>query len=225
MRESSEIRILPGNTLSLEQMVNQGMTFTSDKSIRAALKLDFENTYRDDPDAVVIEELGLTHGAARVDMAVVNGVIHGYELKSDRDTLHRLPEQVKIYNSVLDLITLVVGKIHLHDAIKLVPDWWGIILAKPSPNGADVSLITLRDAEENPKKEKVAIASLLWRDEALQLLEEIGQAKGVRSKPRKFLYERLASVLADDSLRAKVRKCLLTRVGWRSALPRMSSGD
>jgi hypothetical protein len=205
-------------------MINQYLTFTTDPSIRAALRSGFANACRDDPEAVVIEELGLNHGAVRVDMAVVNRVIHGYELKSDRDTLNRLPEQAKIYNSVLDRITLVVAKNHLCNAIKLVPDWWGIILAKPSANDDRVSLVTLRDAEENPEKQKVAIASLLWRDEALQLLEEVGEAKGVRSKPRRFLYERLASVLDDVSLRAKVRKCLLTRVGWRSAIPRTSSG-
>ena len=35
----------------------------------------------------IVDDLGLRHGVARVDVAVVNGIIHGYELKSDKDNL------------------------------------------------------------------------------------------------------------------------------------------
>lgn len=213
------------NTLSSNKMANSGITSTSDRSIRKALRSDFENTYRDEPHAVIFEELGLIHGAARVDMAVVNGTIHGYELKSDSDTLKRLPGQAKIYNSVLDRVTLVVGKHHLYDAIKLVPDWWGIILAKPGAKNGPISLITMREAEENPAKDSVAIASMLWRNEALQMLEASGQARGLRSKPRRFLYERLAILFDEEALSAKVREYLLTRVGQRSEIRRTLSDD
>ena len=51
---------------------------TNDKMIRAHLIGLLEETCRDKSETRIIEELGITHGAARVDIAVVNGVIHGY---------------------------------------------------------------------------------------------------------------------------------------------------
>jgi hypothetical protein len=49
----------------------------------------------------MLDEFGLEHGEVRVDVAVINGELHGYEIKSERDTLERLPRQVKAYSAVL----------------------------------------------------------------------------------------------------------------------------
>src|SRR6266446_8136444 len=101
----------------------------NDHQLRQALKRKVLARYAKDPDTCIVDELGLRHGAARVDIAVVNGIIHGFELKSDKDNLKRLPHQIQIYSSVLDKVTLVVGMRHAHEATKLVPDWWGIKIA------------------------------------------------------------------------------------------------
>jgi hypothetical protein len=206
-------------------MNNLGFAPTNDRVIRTALKEKLWEAHRQEPQVRIIEELGITHGAARVDIAVVNGIIHGYELKSDLDTLHRLPEQMRIYNSVLDQVTLVVGKNHLYEAINTVPEWWGITIAKAINSSGAISFCNIRRAEDNPEKNSVDIASLLWRDEALCILEEMDQSRGVRSKPRKFLYERLADVLDQPALRAKVRECLSVRKDWRFEKPCMQGGD
>jgi len=199
-------------------MIQFQHTVTTDKLIRTALKHNLEVKYKGKSHTKIVEELGLTHGAARVDIAVVNGILHGYELKSDLDTLNRLPEQMKVYNSVLDKITLVVGKQHLHSAIKVVSDWWGISVAKIlKPNGK-IIFYNIREPEENPLKDSVAIAKLLWREEALDILEQLNQADGVRSKKRQIIYERLVKVLDQKTLRKKVRDCLFFRTNWRSVL-------
>jgi hypothetical protein len=39
-----------------------------------------------DLDTRVVEEMGIWAGSVRVDIAVINGEFHGFELKSDRDT-------------------------------------------------------------------------------------------------------------------------------------------
>lgn len=190
------------------------LKLTSDKLIRVALKKQLEKRYREDPSAKIIEEMGISHGAARVDIAVVNGVLHGYELKSDLDTLYRLPEQMRIYNSVFDQVTLVVGKSHLHEAVKLIPEWWGVVIAKKDI-GNKVIFQTIREADNNHSKDSVSIARLLWRSEALFILEEVGQAKGLRAKPRKDIYERLAKVVDQNFLSEKVRERLFLRTNWR----------
>ena len=205
-------------------MNNSNFISTSDKLIRDALKESFKKTYEEDPDSKIIEELGIAHGAVRIDIVVINNVIHGYELKSDIDTLDRLPGQMKIYNKVLDRVTLVVGKNHLHEAIKVVPEWWGITIAKISAPCKKVVFYNIREAEENPDQDNHAVASLLWRNEALDILEKIGEANGVRSKTRNIIYERLTEVLDKQTLMAEVREHLCTRLNWRSDLQCMLNG-
>ena len=186
-----------------------------DCQIRKALKHGLQARYSGDGKTVIIEELGLRHGAARVDVAVVNGLLHGFEIKSDKDTLRRLPDQAKTYGSVLDRVTLVVGHRHFGEATQIVPTWWGIQVASMGPDGG-ICISNVRVPLDNPCPSPVAVAKLLWRDEALALLEELGKADGVRSKPRAAIYARLAEVCVLDQIRAKVRQQLRTRTGWRS---------
>jgi len=53
--------------------------------IRRALLADVRQRHRDEPDTLIREELGVCQGIARVDLAVVNGSVHGYEIKSEQD--------------------------------------------------------------------------------------------------------------------------------------------
>ncbi|MEA3463613.1 MAG: sce7726 family protein [Patescibacteria group bacterium] len=203
----------------------QHFLLINDHNIRVALINYLEKSYSKIPDTKIIEELGITHGAARIDIAVINGVMHGYEIKSDIDTLERLPEQMDEFNTVFDKVTLVVGKRHLYDAINLVPDWWGIMLAKVDTNNM-IIFNTIREDNNNPGQVGISIARLLWREEALQILEKRNKATGVRSKPREFIYERLANTLNVDDLKEQVRYALLiSREDWRSDLRLILNGD
>lgn len=108
----------------------------NDNQIRSALKQKLFVQYFRDSETLILDEVGIRHGAARIDLVVVNGTLHGFEIKSDRDTLKRLPKQVRIYNPVLDRITLVVGHRHADEAMQIVPEWWGVKLAVIGPRGA-----------------------------------------------------------------------------------------
>lgn len=196
-------------------MMKSSSMMTSDVLIRTELKENLETLHKKDRHTRIIEELGLRHGAARIDIAVVNGSLHGYELKSDLDTLKRLPDQIKIYNSVLDKITLVVGKHHLHPAIKIIPDWWGIVIAKMINSRGKIVFYNIRKAVNNPLKDSIAIAKLLWREEALDILEKLNKADGMRTKRRQIIYEHLANSISQETLRKKVRDYLFFRTNWR----------
>lgn len=196
---------------------------TNDRIIRSALKKKLQETHKDDPKLRIVEELGVRHGAARVDIAVINGVLHGYEIKSDRDTLLRLPEQMEMYNSVFDKITLVVGKSHLHDAINVVPDWWGITIAKIDINNS-VVFSYIREAKDNLEQSSISMARLLWRSEGLELLEQAGKADGLRSKPRSNIYEKLSEIFDQETLGKKVREVLFLRRDWRADAPLVLNG-
>jgi hypothetical protein len=186
-----------------------------DVDVRAALHSQLsESIGPHGDDTLVVDELGLC-GTARVDVAVVNGSLSGFELKSDVDTLRRLPAQVETYGTVLDHVTLVVTERHLEPASALVPDWWGVLVAKVE-NG-QVALTATRPPGANPAVDPAALAQLLWRDEALSVLTHRGLDAGVRSKPRWALWERLAQSLELDELRDEVRAALKRRRGWRAA--------
>lgn len=194
----------------------QKMNQTNDTIIRESLITLLTEECAAFPDHRIIPELGLWHGAARIDVAVVNGVLHGFEIKSDRDTLSRLPEQMQAYNAIFDQVTLVVGSKHFVDAFKLVPEWWGIKTAHVSEDGL-VSFNTIRRPRNNPEQDDVSIARLLWRREALDLLESLGKADGVRSKPREAVYERLVASLELEPLKRHVWGVLQSpRQDWRS---------
>src|SRR5260370_36720159 len=98
----------------------------NDRDVRKALRAQLILEHRGEPDTLMIQEMAIPRGAARIDIAVVNGWLHGYEIKSDLDTLVRLVSQRDAYCGVFDRVTLVVGERHVRDAIEFVPDWWGI---------------------------------------------------------------------------------------------------
>jgi hypothetical protein len=160
----------------------------------------------------LIDELGLC-GQVRVDVAVVNGALSGFELKSAHDTLRRLPDQVDVYSQVLDYATLVVAEKHADRAREMIPSWWGCIVAAWETNHAVLTPVV--EPEMNTAVDAWMLAQLLWRDEALAELSRRGLDRGVRTKPRIALWERLAAELPLDDLRDVVRETLKSRRGWR----------
>ena len=91
-----------------------------DADIRPALRTMLLSQLGSEPDTVLVEELGLCRGQVRVDIAVVNGLLQGYEIKSDRDSLRRLGIQVVLYWKVLDRATLVVCERHIVEAFRRI---------------------------------------------------------------------------------------------------------
>ena len=74
----------------------------TDTEIRTALRSRLMASDAAERDTVVLDELGVFCGQARIDLALVNGSLHGYEIKSNRDSLRRLGGQMALYSRVLD---------------------------------------------------------------------------------------------------------------------------
>lgn len=187
---------------------------TRDRDVRAAVMKKVLADHVMDPRVLVMEELGLEHGACRVDIAVINGMIHGYELKSDLDTLLRLPQQVEIYSRALDKATLVVGEKHAAAAECLIPSWWGLKISYSGPRGA-VHIDTKRAAIMNPDLSPFHVAHLLWRNEAIALLENLDIDRKELRGSRAHLYALLSRHLPVSVLREQVREALKRRTKWR----------
>jgi hypothetical protein len=185
-----------------------------DIDIRRELLREMRRRHDGELDTLIMPELGLCQGMARVDLAVVNGTVHGYEIKSEQDTLARLPSQAEVYSRTLEFVTIIASASHSQKIRDLIPSWWGIWIAIEDENG--MSLKPDRDAHPNPKIDPFSLAQLLWREEAFQVLNDRGLTGGMRSKPRSELWRKLASELTIEDLAKVVRGCLKRRgAAWR----------
>jgi len=181
----------------------------ADADIRPALRSLLLAAHGNDPDTMLLEELGICRGQVRVDLAVVNGSVHGYEIKSDRDSLRRLAGQVEVYSRVLDSATLVVGDRHLAEALKFLPKWWGVL--RFDATSGKPRFRTVRRAARNPCRDPRSLVELLWLDDALALLEGAEAARGVRGKPRCVVWDRVCEKLSIDEIALAVRSRLKAR--------------
>jgi len=206
------------------------MANTYDENIREALIKLLLDELRQSHEvtghpARIISELGISHGAFRIDIVTVNSCVHGYEIKSDADTLVRLPEQAKAYSQVFDKLTLVVGEKHIINAMSIIPDWWGVKLAKIHTDSSTILLSDIRTALDNKSQDILSVAHLLWRQEALDILESNNAANGVKSKRREFIYERLVSAIDFIDIQKAVREKLFTRQDLRADRQLLQYGD
>ena len=188
----------------------RGKESVGDPAIRAALLTKLREELNEDPEAVVIEELGLCRGQVRLDIAVVNGLLHGYEIKSDRDSLSRLRKQVEIYSKVLDRATLVVGDRFLTAASDAVPSWWGLLHVQVMFD--QVRLRTVRCSQRNPQRDPRYLVEMLWSNHAIEILEQRGAARGVRRKPRRVIWDRVCDRFSLDEIAGAVRVGLKARL-------------
>ena len=62
-----------------------------DRDVRQELYRQVRTIHALEPDTLFISELVLQRGAARIDLAVINGKLHGYEIKSDADNTRPSP--------------------------------------------------------------------------------------------------------------------------------------
>ncbi len=181
----------------------------SDAEIRPALRLHLLAQHVREPDTVLIEELGLCRGQVRVDLAVVNGLLCGYEIKSDRDTLRRLVGQADFYGKVLDRASLVVGRRHFAQAMDLVPEWWGVLLVHTTTTGPDFELV--REGRKNPERDPRSLVELLWLEDAISLLVQRDAARGVRGKSRRIVWDRVCEHFEIGEIAAAVQARLKSR--------------
>ena len=140
-----------------------------DRQIRAAL---VEHLRAKDASAAILHELPLRRGEHRADVAYVNGVLAGYEIKSDGDSLARLPGQVDGYESVFEYSTVVIAPRHLKATREVVPKRWGIMVVEVSPNG--LWLRDVRQPKRNQQVDRRAVVRLLWKEECVAALRSQG---------------------------------------------------
>lgn len=185
-----------------------------DRDVRVALRRKLAADHVGESGTLIVDELGLCNGTVRADVAVINGSLSGWEIKSASDTLRRLPLQAPVYSSIFDFVWLIGDGRHIERAREIVPEWWGFAVVAETSVGCKVEEICV--AQPNVNIDAVALARLLWREEALEELRLRDLHHGLVSKPRRRLWEALAENLPPDVLGEVVRSRLKVRTGWRS---------
>ena len=187
---------------------------TRDVDIRNSLENYITNKFSYDNSTKIVHELNVCYGSARVDLAAINGSFHGYEIKSDVDTLERLPLQVENYNQVFDHMTLVCSEKFVAEAEKIIPEWWGIYKAAVDED-KKVNISIYRDTKTNNSVDAFALTQFLWKEEVINILGRLGADKKISRLPKYKLWALLADICPLDSLKVYVRTCLKQRENWR----------
>ena len=190
---------------------------TRDVDIRKALLANLEVKYSDSSHDLIVEEFGCK--TARADVAVINGFLHAYEIKSDSDSLDRLPSQIDAYQGVFEYVTLICGRRLLERARTTIPKWWG--LQKAEFRDGSVLIHELRTAKPNPNQNPFAVARMLWKTEALAVLRRFGH-RGVTSRcTADEVWNAVAAHVPIAELTNEVRQAIKARGG--SGFARLST--
>lgn len=200
---------------------NSAKPVTRDADIRQALRGNLSEEFDDATNDLIVEEFSCN--SARVDIAVINGALHAFEIKSDSDNLDRLPGQIEAYDGVFDYITLVCGERMLHKARTTIPAWWG--LRKAISLNRQIVLKQLRVAKRNPKQDSLALAGMLWKTEALTCLRKHGHKVVTSRNLASEIFEAAATLLSTRLLADEVRLAIKARRGSGSARQSSRDGD
>lgn len=107
----------------INRLVGEAMIKLDDHDIREAVLKHirkFKNTK-------IREEYTTYSGKSRADIVVINNRISAFEIKSDYDSLDRLPNQIKEYDLTFEKNYIVTGNKYINKISNFVPQHWGII--------------------------------------------------------------------------------------------------
>lgn len=86
-------------------------------------------------------------GACKADLAILNGTATVYEIKSERDSLVRLANQVDNYKRVFAKVYVIASEGHVAGVLATVPDDVGVMML-----ASRYRITTLREAEDRPDR-------------------------------------------------------------------------
>lgn len=131
-----------------------------DADIRSALSPWLQERHAQEVGTKIVHELKMPRPSARIDMAVLNGELSGFEIKSDVDSLQRLGRQITAFSAVFDRVSVVTTTRYLRAIETTIPSWWGLILVARSREGLS-EFHTIQGSIQNPTFDSRAFIWLL----------------------------------------------------------------
>jgi hypothetical protein len=186
---------------------------SAEASVREALREHLLGSRKQLPTTV--DEFWVPQSHERADLALIGGDLSGYEIKTERDTLRRLPRQAAAYGRVFDRCTAVIGARHTSATVGLLPEWWGVV--EFSVNG-HVSFDKIRPARQNADVDPETLVRLLWRSEVQSALVRLN-VEVAPSATRGTMWRLLLERADVRELRTIVRRALRQRKGVDARIP------
>lgn len=189
--------------------------------IRVALRYWVESRFEISQNDLLIDELGFSNkdpnssvdSTFRADLALANGRLVGFEIKSEKDTLKRWTSQMKAYLNVFDEVWLCVHGKHLESALTITPKHIGIIVVDNFE-----SLTLVRIANNHSINNAYDLSGLLWKDELIDLAKQ----HEVKIKSRTTKNE-MREILADSLDIKLIRSFVLQQLKIRKNYQTSSS--
>jgi len=185
----------------------------NDRTVREAFHYRVLKKAHKCADTFVVDELCIKNGVVRADIAVLNGKLIGYEIKTEKDTLERLSNQVLAYNEVFDKAFIVLSEKHLNKALQIVPSWWGVYLIEG--NSDRLRFKCFRKAQINKFKSALSIAQFLWKSEATEVFQNTFNKTISASKTKQYLHKEIALAHNPTDLGRIALNYLKNRKDWR----------
>lgn len=178
---------------------------TAETLVRNALREHVLAVVNDPSDAV--DEFWVPRSHERADLAVIGRSMDGFEIKTERDTLRRLPRQIEAYGRLFDRCSVVIADKHLDAAREMLPPWWGVTTACVR---GQVRFTEVRKPRRNPAVDPEILVRLLWKDEVTRALAKLGASPSEKAS-RSALWQELLELATLSQLRTAVRQSLLQR--------------
>ncbi|MEX8062818.1 sce7726 family protein [Acinetobacter baumannii] len=184
--------------------------------IRTALRNWVYKKFELKQNDILINELGFWNKdpestvdcSFRADLALANGRLVGFEIKSQKDSLKRWTSQMMAYNNVFDEIWLCSHGKHLDRALDITDKHIGVLAVDDSG-----SITVVRYAAENTKLNFYDLSGLLWKEELLAFaaLNNIIEVKSRMTK------NEIRDILSKYSSVNKLKPYLLQKLKERKS--------
>ena len=123
-----------------------------------------------------LTEVSLAYNRTRIDVVgMKGGVLCGFEIKSEADTLERLQAQAGRYRRYFEKLYLVGAEGHIEVASCVLPSYWGIWAVRATDSGIHIVRRTppSRSPRANRHQKPAPLAALMRKSELLDVLKAI----------------------------------------------------
>lgn len=183
-----------------------------DPDLRAALTDRVARQYAGKEYLLVPELDVYAWEPGRLDAMLITDRLHGFEIKSDVDSLRRLPRQVEIYGPYLERATLITTGRHLEAAASMVPPWWGLWTV--SRRRDQLSVKVVRAGRLNSSVDPYAVSTFIYREALVKFLRDRG-ATGLSKLDMWGLRTLLVQSYSRRQVLELARSVMLAHRGWR----------
>jgi hypothetical protein len=152
-------------------------------------------------------------GDCKADLAILNGTTTVFEIKSERDSLHRLQRQLENYRTVFASAFVIASEKHVGAVLAATLDDVGVLSLSRR-----YQITTIREAENRPERiVPLAVLAAIRTPEAVEMVKAMGCE--IPKAPNTLLHRELRKIFQDQDPLVVHGAMLSTLKRTRNLLP------